>query len=66
MWANGSIGFQGVLFIFAACCFLGFVVSFWVPETKSLTLEEISTLETTDEEKGETVAYKSVATPSVV
>ncbi|CAK4650898.1 unnamed protein product, partial [Aphanomyces euteiches] len=40
--AKGSFGFQGVLYIFSACCFLGLLFSFWVPETKGLTLEELS------------------------
>jgi PHS family inorganic phosphate transporter-like MFS transporter len=65
VWANGSIGFQGVLFIFAACCFFGLLVSFWIPETKSQTLEEISSLETVDEEKGSGGEYKEVVTPGL-
>ncbi|KAH9132598.1 hypothetical protein AeRB84_021056, partial [Aphanomyces euteiches] len=40
--AKGSFGFKGVLYIFSACCFLGLLFSFWVPETKGLTLEELS------------------------
>ncbi|KAG6968049.1 hypothetical protein JG688_00006000 [Phytophthora aleatoria] len=42
--AKGSFGFKGVLYIFAACCFFGLLFSFWVPETKNMTLEEISGL----------------------
>ncbi|KAL3674148.1 hypothetical protein V7S43_000110 [Phytophthora oleae] len=43
--AKGSFGFKGVLYIFAACCFLGLLFSFWVPETKNMTLEELSALD---------------------
>ncbi|OQR86218.1 MFS transporter, PHS family, inorganic phosphate transporter [Thraustotheca clavata] len=35
-------GFDSVLYIFSGCCFMGLLFSFWVPETKGLTLEEIS------------------------
>ncbi|OQR92893.1 inorganic phosphate transporter [Achlya hypogyna] len=35
-------GFVAVLYIFSACCFAGLLFSFWVPETKGLTLEELS------------------------
>ncbi|KAF0693911.1 Aste57867_15163 [Aphanomyces stellatus] len=40
--AKTSFGFQGVLYIFSGCCFMGLLFSFWVPETKGLTLEELS------------------------
>ncbi|KAF0708431.1 hypothetical protein As57867_006337, partial [Aphanomyces stellatus] len=40
--AKSSFGFSGVLYIFSACCFMGLLFSFWVPETKGLTLEELS------------------------
>lgn len=39
--AESSIGIPGALFIFAGCCFLGTVFTYWVPETKGKTLEEI-------------------------
>ncbi|OQS03292.1 inorganic phosphate transporter 1-6, partial [Thraustotheca clavata] len=35
-------GFDSVLYIFSGCCFMGLLFSFWVPETKGLTLEELS------------------------
>eukprot|EP00475_Leptophrys_vorax_P018852 TRINITY_DN2573_c0_g1_i1.p1 TRINITY_DN2573_c0_g1~~TRINITY_DN2573_c0_g1_i1.p1 ORF type:complete len:532 (-),score=138.94 TRINITY_DN2573_c0_g1_i1:64-1659(-) len=35
-------GFQPMLYVFTACCFLGFLVSFLIPETKGRTLEQLS------------------------
>ncbi|CAK4078437.1 unnamed protein product [Aphanomyces euteiches] len=37
-----NFGLQGVLFIFSGCCVMGLLFSFWVPETKGMSLEEIS------------------------
>jgi len=39
--AKSSIGIPGTLYIFSACCFLGLLFTWWVPETKGKTLEEI-------------------------
>ncbi|RLN06495.1 hypothetical protein BBJ28_00018794, partial [Nothophytophthora sp. Chile5] len=63
--AKGSFGFKGVLYIFAACCFFGLLFSFWVPETKNLTLEELSTMQGDDGAKEDDVepSYKAVHTP---
>ncbi|EQC26007.1 hypothetical protein SDRG_16154 [Saprolegnia diclina VS20] len=47
-------GFDRVLYIFSACCFMGLLFSFWVPETKGLTLEELS---------GEDADYNESKTP---
>jgi hypothetical protein len=41
--ANSNIGIRGVLGIFTVCCFLGLIFTFWVPETKGKSLEELST-----------------------
>ncbi|OQR83079.1 inorganic phosphate transporter 1-6, partial [Thraustotheca clavata] len=35
-------GLIAVLYVFSGCCFVGLLFSFWVPETKGLTLEELS------------------------
>ncbi|KAE9306491.1 hypothetical protein PF008_g21458 [Phytophthora fragariae] len=63
--AKGSFGFKGVLYIFAACCFFGLLFSFWVPETKNLTLEELSTLheDGVAEEDDVDPSYKAIRTP---
>jgi PHS family inorganic phosphate transporter-like MFS transporter len=63
--AKGSFGFKGVLYIFAACCFFGLLFSFWVPETKNLTLEELSTLDRDEGAKDDEFepGYKNLATP---
>ncbi|RLN96263.1 hypothetical protein BBJ28_00021926, partial [Nothophytophthora sp. Chile5] len=63
--AKGSFGFKGVLYIFAACCFLGLMFSFWVPETKNLTLEELSTMQGDDGAKEDDIepSYKNMHTP---
>ncbi|OQR83080.1 inorganic phosphate transporter 1-6, partial [Thraustotheca clavata] len=47
-------GFASVLYIFSACCFMGFLFSFWVPETRGLTLEQLS---------GEVEGYNDAKTP---
>ncbi|KAF0717171.1 Aste57867_2457 [Aphanomyces stellatus] len=59
--AKSSFGFQGVLYIFSGCCFMGLLFSFWVPETKGLTLEELSG----DNDKGDVVSdiYAESKTP---
>ncbi|RHY29552.1 hypothetical protein DYB32_005057 [Aphanomyces invadans] len=46
--AKSSFGFSGVLYIFSGCCFLGLLFSFCVPETKGLTLEQLSTIDKID------------------
>ncbi|KAI9986948.1 hypothetical protein PInf_026017 [Phytophthora infestans] len=70
--AKGSFGFKGVLYIFAACCFFGLLFSFWVPETKNMTLEELSALDREGIPNGDDIdpsfkdidqAYKAVQTP---
>ncbi|KAL4155291.1 hypothetical protein PRNP1_007402 [Phytophthora ramorum] len=63
--AKGSFGFKGVLYIFAACCFFGLLFSFWVPETKNLTLEELSSLDEDAVPKEDDVepSYKALHTP---
>ncbi|GMF58497.1 unnamed protein product [Phytophthora fragariaefolia] len=63
--AKGSFGFKGVLYIFAACCFFGLLFSFWVPETKNMTLEELSTLSEDGDLKDDNAdgGYKAVHTP---
>ncbi|TMW69040.1 hypothetical protein Poli38472_001196 [Pythium oligandrum] len=63
--ANGSFGFKGVLYIFAVCCFLGFLVSIWVPETKGLTLEELSTESEGAIDEDNVSGYKAIKTPEV-
>ncbi|KAF0714512.1 Aste57867_3838 [Aphanomyces stellatus] len=40
--ARSDFGLAGVMYIFSACCFMGLLFSFWVPETKGLTLEELA------------------------
>jgi PHS family inorganic phosphate transporter-like MFS transporter len=64
--AKGSFGFKGVLYIFAVCCFLGLLASFWVPETKGRTLEEINAEYERVQAEEDPKAYKQVATPSAV
>jgi MFS transporter, PHS family, inorganic phosphate transporter len=64
--AKGSLGFKGVLYIFAGCCFAGLLASFLVPETKGKTLEEIN--EEYEREMQETrindpASYKEAKTP---
>jgi len=39
--AKSSVGVPGTLYIFSACCFLGLIFTYWVPETKGKTLEEL-------------------------
>ncbi|GLD94052.1 hypothetical protein PINS_up002663 [Pythium insidiosum] len=64
--AKGPLGLKGVLYIFSACCFLGLLFSFWVPETKGLTLEELSNEEPLNRsEPSDDARYEAVATPSV-
>ncbi|KAJ1569508.1 phosphate transporter, partial [Nowakowskiella sp. JEL0078] len=40
--AAGSLGVQGCLYIFTGCMALGGLFTFWVPETKGFSLEELS------------------------
>ncbi|KAF0714770.1 hypothetical protein As57867_003692, partial [Aphanomyces stellatus] len=48
--AGSTVGFQGVLYIFAGCSFVGLLFSAWVPETMGQTLEELSGTVDQDEE----------------
>ncbi|KAF0696880.1 Aste57867_12399 [Aphanomyces stellatus] len=62
-----SFGFQGVLYVFASCCFMGLLFSLWVPETKGFTLEELSgeSFEPIQDGDAETpvMAYRSQTNP---
>ncbi|TMW67958.1 hypothetical protein Poli38472_007630 [Pythium oligandrum] len=62
--AKVSLGLKGVLYIFSACCFLGLLFSFWVPETKGLTLEELSS-EGASLNHDDFEHYKEAKTPTV-
>jgi len=64
--AKGSFGFKGVLYIFSICCFLGLLASFWVPETKGRTLEEINAEYERQQMEEDPKAYKHMASPSAV
>ncbi|KAJ0393320.1 hypothetical protein ATCC90586_009875 [Pythium insidiosum] len=61
--AEGPMGLKGVLYIFSACCFLGLLFSFWVPETKGLTLEQLSETDLEDVDKNDNERYETIATP---
>jgi len=54
--AKSSFGIPGTLYIFSACCFLGLLFTYWVPETKGKTLEEIVE-ESSTLNQGNKVAY---------
>ncbi|RQM11275.1 hypothetical protein B5M09_013570 [Aphanomyces astaci] len=60
--AKSSFGFCGVLYIFSTCCFTRLLFPFWVPETKGLTLEELSTVEGL-EKADNIVGYEEQNTP---
>ncbi|KAG9402230.1 phosphate transporter [Aphanomyces cochlioides] len=65
--ARHKFGFKGVLYIFSGCCFLGLLFSFWVPETKGLTLEELSGDSDKDgvvDENEEPAAFAESKTPT--
>ncbi|DAZ94004.1 TPA: hypothetical protein N0F65_007248 [Lagenidium giganteum] len=67
--AKGSAnGLRNVLYTFSACCFLGLLFSFWVPETKGLTLEQLNETdhESSDNDDSGFQAAKTPSYPSQV
>ncbi|KAF0700220.1 Aste57867_9229 [Aphanomyces stellatus] len=61
--ARHKVGFKGVLYIFSGCCFMGTLFSFWVPETKGLTLEELSGDQDKGSDREDAAAYAESKTP---